>query len=292
MIIGAQKGGSTLLARAAAEHPEVWIAKDEVPVFRDPVFSLDALANFSRTVPDDARQRGIKCPDYLGRPEVAPRLVQLEASPKLVVCLRDPVSRAVSTYFWHVRWGLLPIEDPAVGLAKVLDGVYRDRDPRSEEVLSWSLYAAHLERWLEYFSRDRIHIMFSEDLASRPQRVFADMFTYLGVDPAFRPALGQRRVNEGVYSKARLQLLSLRNRYILKWSDDRSYANIGPAQGAFPALVSKSIAAVDRYLLAPIVSNEKPTIPVELECRLRDYFRPDIKRLEQLVGRDLGSWLA
>lgn len=292
VIIGAQKGGSTQLARGVREHPEIWMPKSETPVFRDPLYSAADIAAFRDLVGQQRATtlRGIKCPDYLARPEVPARLLAQRGRPKLVVCLRDPVERAVSTYFWHVRWGLLPIEDPSIGLEKVLDGRYADRDPRSDEVVEWSLYGKHLDHYLTHFGRDEIHVLFSDDLRRDPHSAYSSTFSFLGVDATFRPPAEAKSANEGVYSRQRLKFLNLRNRFVLRWSADRTYVDIQPATGVFPRLASRSVAGIDRFILSRIFTEKKPTITPEVTERLRKHFAADTARLEEILHRDLGAW--
>jgi hypothetical protein len=292
VIIGAQKGGSTLIARGVGQHPQVWMPLDEVPLFRDPIYSPSELRRFRSVLAEQPARmlRGIKCPDYLARAEVAPRLLEQERRPKLVACLRDPISRAVSTYFWHVRWGLLPVEDASVGLRKVLDGAYRGRNPRVDEILDWGLYGKHLAHFLEYFNRSEIRILFNDALSEAPAQSFREVFAFLGVDENFRPAMPARRVNEGVYSTARLRFLNLRNRFVVEWNNDRTYVNIRRASGLGPRLVSTAVAGVDRYLLARMFPNDKPILSLDVMRRLRDFYRPDVQLLESILGRELSSW--
>ncbi len=292
LIIGAQKGGSTLLALGIAEHPAVWMPNDEIPIFRDPIYTPRGVDEFRSALDSvhPAQILGIKCPDYLGRPEVPMRLAKEPTMPKLVVCLRDPVARAISTYFWHVRWGLLPVEDPAIGITTVLDGGYEGINPRAHEIMEWGLYGRHLTHYLEFFPPDLLHVSFNDDLATSPARIFSAAFRFLGIDESFHPEVEHKRVNEGVYARRRLRFLNLRNRYILKWSDDRTYVNIGPASGAWPRLVSAGVAAADRWLLARFFSNQRPDLPAELIRRMRDYYRDDVVRLEEIVHRDLAAW--
>jgi hypothetical protein len=35
----------------------------------------------------------------------------------------------------------------------------------------------------------------------------------------------------------------------------------------------------------------RPTIDPAVRARLVDHFRPDVERLQQLIGRDLSAWL-
>lgn len=290
VIIGAQKGGSTVLAAAAAEHPQISMPTSEVPVFRDPVYSDEAVGEFWKAASESPNDRafGIKCPDYLGRPEAASRLSQLPTQPKLLACLRNPVDRAISHYFWQVRWGLLPLEDPNVGLTKVMDGDYAAVNGTASDILEWGEYAKHLATWRSAFSDQSIHVLLLEDL--RRASTFADVFRFLYVDEDFVPTAQNLIVNEGVYPRQRLRFLRLRNRYVLHWYDGRSYANIFRPTRPYPHFVCNVVAAVDQFGLARIYGNTKPEISADVRTRLKQFYSADIERLEIDLGRSLAHW--
>ncbi len=295
VVIGAQKGGTTQLARGIGQHPDIWMPNGEVPVFRDPVFSAAKMVALEGSLCEhsDKQMRGIKCPDYFARPEVPERLNGLGRRPKLLLCLRDPVARAVSAYFWHVRWGLLPVEDPGVGLTKVLDGAYRESSPSAADILDWGLYGRHLTTYLRYFSLNDIHILFNDELREHPSASFRSIFRFLGVDNLdFRPPYQMRSINKGVYDRRRLRFLNLRNRYILSWNADKTYTSLARPSAMAPRIFSWTVAGIDRILLSQLFRADASVVPADVTNRLREYYRSDIERLEGLLRRELPSWKA
>jgi hypothetical protein len=292
VIIGAQKAASTSLARALADHPALWLPRDEVPLFRDPLYGPDTvqrLAELSRVSGD--RHVGIKCPDYLARPEVPSRLYRDLDEPRLIVTLRSPVQRAISAYYWRMRWGLLPIAPPEVGLIKILQGGYRDLDRTAGEVLEWGLYHEHLSRYLAVFADHRLFITLDEDLADRPAESLTSLYDFLGVTADLGSSLTLPRDNSGVYSLSRLRFLNRRNRFVLRWNDARDFASIDPPSALPQRLASAAVAAGDRYVLSHVYGNERPVLSHELMAALSDYYEDDIRKLERLLNRSLDHWL-
>ena len=45
------------------------------------------------------------------------------------------------------------------------------------------LYGKHLSRWLEYIPKNRLKVIFYEDLFADPHRVLSDIYRHIGVDP-------------------------------------------------------------------------------------------------------------
>lgn len=292
VVIGAQKAASTLLQASLRQHPQVWLPpRGEDPYFRDPVYDPARFDRFTaQYAPRTERRVGIKCPDYLGRPEVPARLRRDLFVPDLIVCLRDPVQRALSAYFWWLRWGMIPLEAPEQGLRKILDGVHDAEAHVVAPILEWGRYGEHVGRYLEHFPREKLLVLLDDDLRRDATTTIRTTYEFLGVDPGAAPASVATRDNAGVYAMPRLRFLNLRSRYMLQWDEHRTFSAIHKPANPASRLYCNAVATVDRYLLSRVYGNAKPTLSAELTGRLHDYYRDDLHRLEDLIGRDLSAW--
>ena len=107
MIVGAQKCGTTALARFLSRHPEIGMADPkEAHLFDAPDYSggwspkeIDARYRPSFEHCPAATVRGEATPIYMLLPEVARELHRYNPELKLIVLLRDPVERAISHYY-------------------------------------------------------------------------------------------------------------------------------------------------------------------------------------------------
>lgn len=291
VIIGAQKAASTLLLHSLRRHPEAWLPAAEQPFFRDPLYTPGGFDDFARPYATRTEHRlGLKCPDYLARPEVPSRLAADLHCPDLVVCLRDPVARAVSAYFWKVRWGVIPVLPAEEGLRRILDGGLRDHDPTVGEVLEWGRYGMHLARYHEHFPREKILVLLDDELRRAPIETVDRVTDFLRIShlPAGRP--GRRARNEGVYSLPRLRFLQRRSTVVLRWNADRTYYSIPKPRRVDHRLFSTGIAAIDHVLLSRVCGNPRPSLSSGLDRELRDYYRDDVGLLERLIGREPG-WI-
>lgn len=291
VIIGAQKAASTLLLRSLRQHPEAWLPAKENPFFRDPVYDPGALDDFAAEFSEHTERRlGFKCPDYLGRPEVPARLHKDLSEPHLIVCLRNPVQRALAAYFWKVRWGLIPVLSAEQGMQHVLDGDYQERDPSVGDILNWGLYHQHLSRYLDYFPRERILVLFDEDLYRDPEAVMRETHGFLGIAPDVIPSDLRVKQNPGIYSLERLRFGQRRSKLMSQWDAARTYHSIPYPKSRLKRAYTDVIAGLDRYVLAPRYSNEKPKLSPDLTNRLWEFYAQDVAALQQLVDRDLSSW--
>ncbi len=191
LILGAQKAGTTSLAAWLGEQPRCWLAPEKEVHFFDIHFDRGVAWYRSRfrAAPDDAIV-GEATPYYLFHPRCAERIAASLPDAQLIVILRDPVERALSSYFHAVQHGHEPlsIEDAldaeAGRLAK--DAARMDADPLAYgEHHQWNSYqsrgryAEQLRRYLKLFPRDRLHIAFFEELVHAPKETLDAIARFL-----------------------------------------------------------------------------------------------------------------
>lgn len=294
VIVGAQKAGSVFVQECLRQHPQIWFSAGEDHFFRDPHYhdprhDRGAFERFARPYARRGERRiGMKCPDYLGRPEVPGRLARDLSNPDLIVCLRDPVQRAVSAYFWWMRWGMIPIQPVEIGLSAILEGSHFAPAAVTAPILEYGRYHEHLQRYLKHFQREKMLVLIDDELRRRPARTLQRAHEFLGVDPEPTPAASKD--NTGVYASERLRFLNLRNRYMLSWEESGTMATLRKPLNPGSRLLCNAVAAVDRYVLAPVYGNAKPTLSAELTARLYHHYRDDVAHLEDLLDRDLTAW--
>lgn len=109
-IIGAQRSGTTLLAKGLDLHPDLDFAK---PIRPEPKYLLkphaeisveDYEARYFNGLPAEV-MRAEKSTSYIEYPEVARRIARLFPDARCIAVLRDPVERAVSNYWFSVQHG-------------------------------------------------------------------------------------------------------------------------------------------------------------------------------------------
>lgn len=279
--IGAPKARSTWLAQCLDEHPAVAVARikeNDFFVHRRGVFTDDPNPNYLKNwdwyqslfeaAPADA-VRGDFSIKVWRNPELAPRTLKgLFPDLKLVVTLRDPVRRLYSHY-WYVynrvrHWGGVP----DTFAQAVADDAFVAR----------SRYAERLGHWMEHFSRDRFRILTDLELDHDPLREIQTTYDFLGVDDDFVPPSLRTRVNppkgrRGIYGALYRTSQALRR------------IGLGPVIDAAKQIgVERAINRID------IAEIEYPPLDPDLEQQLRDRLRPDIERLERMLGRDLTPW--
>src|SRR5205823_11076358 len=119
--------------------------------------------------------------EYPHRPGVPERITTLVPGVKLVYCVRDPIERILSSYAYNTWLGFrLPPFAEAV------------RDFERSMFVAKSRYWLQLERYLEHFPAEQIHVLDHDDLLNYREEALRRVFRFLGVDEAFSsPSFGE-----------------------------------------------------------------------------------------------------
>lgn len=292
VVLGAQKSASTFLQDQMAQHPAIDIAEGEVRCFEDPFYSEQAVADLPSLFhgPPGA-VRGIKRPDYLGHPEVPERLHRHLPDARLFAVIREPVARAVSSYYHYVRHGFVPLLPIDEAFRALLAGDLGRDYPRAPEILDYGLYGRHLSRYLDHFSRDRLMVFEQKALTGDPDHALRRAFEFVGVDPDFTPTRSAVS-NKGVYSPRRLRLLRTKNRFMYRYTpelDRRFPRRPSPAGWLWNA----SVVGLDRVVLSRFDSGRPPALSPELREQVSSYYDEDRELLRRVVaGNDVAAgWL-
>ena len=202
MIVGAQRCGTTALSRFLSRHPEIGMSNPkEVHLFDRPNYSpgwtVEQIdARYRPCFEDRAgvRIRGEATPIYLFFPEIARELKRYNPELKLIVLLRDPVERAISSYYLERNRSREPRPLWRALLMEPLR-MRRCRDPLAygslTRVCSYrrrGLYSLQLRNLYRSFDREQVLIVRSRDLSRHHDAVLRRVFAFLGVSEEVRIA--------------------------------------------------------------------------------------------------------
>ena len=270
LIIGAAKAGTTSLYEHFRAHPAIFMPRLKEARFfnydgrgskvRFPVQTLEEYAALFEGVTDE-QAVGEATPHYLTFPAAAGRIHALLPAARLIASLRNPVDRSYSIYQMNQRNHAV---NEGVPYARAMQA-----DPHLQDG-----YAAHLARFLALFPRGQLRIILLEDLEARPKATLAGLFDFLGVDPAFMPDVA-RVANPGGTPRVKLLHDVLANKKL-----------IAATRSLMPeALVAPLKALRSRNL-------RRSPLPAADRAAATAFFRDDILRTQDLIGRDLSHWLA
>lgn len=207
LLVGQAKAGTSALFQYLSGHPSI-----VPPLVKEPQYwsvHHDLGPNwyeslFPRLPEISGLITGEGSTTYLISYDAPIRVRQELPGVKLIVMLREPVSRAYSEYWMHVRMGeqAASFEDViAEELARLpacpLDDQAADDGRLPGGYLTRGAALLHLKRWLAHFPPEQMLILRDEQLAIDLPGVMHRVCRFIGVPP-FVPS-DHRRHNEGRY---------------------------------------------------------------------------------------------
>ncbi|XP_022243258.1 heparan sulfate glucosamine 3-O-sulfotransferase 3A1-like, partial [Limulus polyphemus] len=177
LIIGVKKGGTRALLEFLRLHPGVRGPGPE-PHFFDKYYHMGTDWYRKQMPPSTQGQITIeKTPSYYVTPEVPARVYNMSHRMKLIVAVRDPVTRAISDYTQGIskQRGSKRFEEMA--FLNVTTGLV----DTSWRAIRIGLYAKHLKRWRRFFPLTQFHFVSCENLILDPVGEMAKVQDFLGL---------------------------------------------------------------------------------------------------------------
>ncbi len=300
-IVGAGKSGTTSLAKYLSEHPQIYIPKEkelhfflfaeEIPLYYNEHILGPVLVNnwenyisFFSSINKNNVKLGDCSVTYMyskGYEKVIRNIKKYYPKDewkklKFIAILRNPIERAFSQYVTR-----LYDKENRPFLIACFEWKKREKEGWSiaYDYLGFSFYYEPLKGYINTFGKENVKIYLYEDLKERPRWLLQDIFEFLGVDPDFVPP------NLGVtYNVSGIP----------KSSFHRFLYNLMTRYNPFKPLVKKLLPGQTRYAILKSLRQifyTKPQIPHETREKLKEIFKEDILKLQELIGRDLSHWL-
>lgn len=186
LVIGAQKAGTTTLFALLRKHPHIYLPpQKEVQFFsNDELFArgVDWYAEENFRIGDSVGVAGEISPQYMFRDLVPERIKTVLPDVKLIAILRHPLKRAFSHYQMSVRRGLESRDFRSAFEASVeakLNDLCLDE---TSNYYQFSAYGDILTKYLQQFPKEKLLILFQENLDSAPATVLNQIHEFLGVE--------------------------------------------------------------------------------------------------------------
>lgn len=264
--IGAQRSGTTWLYDKLRQHPEICFPKHRKEVhYFDRYYERGDEWYSSLFEHCHKKCKGEITPKYIYDEECPRRIHELIPGAFLILILRNPIERAYSQFKLTIR------ESGYQGsFENFLDSTSDSRER--------GLYYKQLDRYLRYFSREQLLILFFSDLKEDPERVLREVCDFLGVSPSFEPA-GLREKENPSQTPRFQQVYSQVKRLVSKLYD---------WDLVLPIDLAKKLGLKKLFFSG---QNEKqfPPLTQEVEEALTDYYREDVRKLSKLLDKDLLS---
>ncbi|KAF1373640.1 hypothetical protein PFLUV_G00241030 [Perca fluviatilis] len=248
IIIGVKKGGTRALLEFLRVHPDIRAVGAE-PHFFDRNYE-NGLEWYRELMPKtlEGQITMEKTPSYFVTREAPARISAMSRDTKVIVVVRDPVTRAISDYTQTLS------KKPDIPSFESL--TFKNRTTGLIDT-SWSaiqigIYAKHLDNWLQYFPMKQILFVSGERLISDPAGELGRVQDFLGL-----------------------------KRII---TDKHFYFN---QTKGFPCL-KKAEGSSKPHCLGKTKGRTHPNIDPEVVQRLRDFYRPFNMKFYQMTGHNFG----
>jgi hypothetical protein len=279
--IGPPKSGTTWLGHVLQDHPQICMSEPkEVNYFNDSLsFNRSYLKTHYHLGPEwyakhfrhcgDDKLIGEITPRYILDPVVPQRLKDHNPDVKIIVTLRSPFERIISHY--HSAKDFHKSEKRSISVA------IREEP----EYIGACMYYENLLPFLTCFGLNQIFFLDLEDVKQTPDKVLNELYTFLGVDPDFRPSSMTNKSNPARATK----WVALRK---LTGKIHRTLIIAG---------FSRLIIVLKKTGIGKLINrlNSQPIQITSLSDDDKNFIRSklcdDIAKFSQLRGKDYADWL-
>jgi hypothetical protein len=270
--IGVRKAASGWLYDSLLRHPLVSGVRPSLPKKEVDFFQ----AHYEKGYPWYHRQFdwsgqvvGEFSGGYLSSSDAARRIHLYNPGIRLLVILRDPVSRSISDINHLVMRGHLPDE---ISIREAVE--------QCPAIVEQGLYARGLTHFVEHFPQSQLLFIDFDDVKTTPEGVIGDAIEFLGLKPSYLSTMPEKsnvpsRTTKPLVRKG-LRSLGNASSFILPASTTERLR-----KGA----VASKVRDRTRQPLSTIRRHSSSE-----EEWLYTMFASDIDLLESLLGRDFSKW--
>ena len=303
-IVGAAKSGTTSLYHYLDKHPDVYMSPIKEPHYfckdirsenfnrryqkevcfdidkylekmvleKKHIAYIDSFEKYSQLFREQINEKiaGEASTGYLYSEVAAEKIYKFNSDAKIVIVLRNPIERAFSHWIMDLR-------SSNVCRSSFCEAIREDQDStrkgwgKSHLYIEIGLYHKQVKRYLDVFPREKVLILFYDELRDNPTDFFKKLFNflkieYLSIDVTQRynsASIPKYTTLNAIMKKIRLNQLATKY---------------------FPESIKKKVKN------ALSTSDNLLKLTTDDRANTLSYFEADIMSFEKLIGRDLSAW--
>jgi hypothetical protein len=296
IVIGAQKAGTTSFNKYIQSHPQIFLplSKDDNFFCSDSKYER-GWDQYTESLFDEQAEKqaaGKVTAYYTGYTMSAPqRIYETMPDVKLIALLRNPIERAFSHHRMQVRrnaesrtFGEAVDELTSNGAVEKGRRCRLPDYPSSQVAerwcyLVWGEYGRIISTYLKYFESDQVLVIYTSGLNNEPRNVLKRFFAYIDVDNRFTPPNLEVQYHDSKKRRVRQRgLMSFRSK---KWPFLENIKKFLKKRPKVKRIIMRALYQANRVYMK---TQKNPKIDFDTRRRLQSYFRPDVKRLENILG--------
>lgn len=306
MLVGAAKSGTTSLHHYLNEHPEVFMTIPKEPMFfafagddsakaiwDEPVINLREYQELFRRA-----KEGQKCGEasvrylflYARTIKNIKKFLPDWKNLKIVIILRNPIDRAYSDYtMMKLRY-----TEPLSFKEALASGSKRRKDGEGffYDYINGGMYYNQVKAYLDNFQDTRLYLF--EDLTENPKDLIKDLYRFIGVSDSFVPELSKKHNISGTPRRPMVYEFFCRLQNFI--TEDSPYKKFTrPVTRFLIPDRKKRLKFYKKALETVEKAKEKDLRKEPMDPQTRSYlaklYREDVLNLQDLIKRDLTSWL-
>ena len=217
IIIGATKCGTSSLQAYLQAHPQIILPNKKELEFFNSNFDKGIdwyLSHFPSITDSSDFFTGEASPRYIMDPNVAQRIHKLFPKVKLIVLLRNPVERTVSSYYQIKKMGFDNSKTLTETVMEQIDQFKKQPQEKlidKGNILLNSLYVYKLKPWMNFFAKEQFLILRSEEFFAKTGLVMNQVFGFLGL--SYHKISQYKKVNAGSYPDINDELRSALSKF-------------------------------------------------------------------------------
>lgn len=303
-VVGAAKAGTTSLYYYLKQHPNIYLS----PIKETHYFSTDiAVAEFSETYKKhtfldldsyfsekpykelalsfvqkkehykklfeeckNEKAIGECSPSYLFSKEAPQNIYNHNPKAKIIISLRNPISRSFSHYLMALRIG-----QTSLSFKKAFEKDMASTNKgwgKTELFYELSMYSEQITRFVELFPEEQIKFILFEDLVKNTATIIKECHQFLDIKP-----LDTLEIEK--HNAASIPKYKKINHFFVK-------TGIKNASG-------KILGEVRKEKIKKLVFDDKkiPKINEEDKAFLLELYKEDILKTQKIINKDLSAWL-
>lgn len=223
-IVGAQKAGTTALHSYLVQHPMIiaGLGKELGFFHKDAVYA-EGIHKYRYGFPDSTSGTHAldATPEYMYHSKSAERIHSFRPNAKIIMLLREPVSRAFSAFNMYQQYSkqsffrnilqtanadakafFMPLAEGLVEpeIRRFLDCEMKmirgETEGEEPALIRRGIYAPQIERFVRLFGKENVLILFSQDLKQSPEAIVDQTFGFLGLEPLTQAQYPLKHVRE------------------------------------------------------------------------------------------------